>query len=842
MVSSIKLPILKKGKYILWTMKMEQYLAYIDYALWEVILNGNGKVHMTKDEASNEVEVPLVTTQQILARTIERKAKSTMLMAIPDKHLARFHGMKDAKTLWAAIKTRFSGNAESKKMQKIGHFDMDYKTARNPGNRDAGNAGYKGKDNGKRPAREEDEKALVVQDGLGYDSQFNEKQVLDVKEEEVTKTVFDNRSSDEENSLANDRFKKGEGFHVVPPPLIGNYMPPKPDLSFSGLDDSIFKFKISETGHPQQALKNKGIVGSGCSRHMTGNKAYLADYKEINDGGFVAFGLSRDKITCKEGKAAQSHLVLVTKPHNKTPYELLNGRSPSLDFMRSFGCPVTILNTLDPLSKFKGKADVEFLVGYSVTRKAFRVFNTKTRKVKENLNVRNQTDKNAGPQNTNGNASTQYIVDVGKEVSDQYHIMLPLWSFISSTYKSSDDKAENDKPKNDIGSKTVVELVNTEDQAYIDELDRLRVKKRRLVMHNPVNAASTSGTFSAGGPSSLHPNTFIPDDPLLHVDQDDSQIPNLEDTAELRSTGIFTIASDDDLDTFTSLVQSVGAAADFNNMESSTIVNPIPIHRMKPKKVAQALDDESWVAIMQDELLNKKDKRGIVVRNKARLVAQGLRQKEGINYDEVFAHVARIEAIRIFLAFASFMGFIIYQMDVKSAFLYGTIEEEVMGIEGELYTRLCLSRRTRMLSCSAGVKQGEEGIFISQDKYVAEILKKFDFSSVRIASTPIETQKPLVKDEEAAAVDVYLYRSMIGSLMYLIASRPDIMFIVCACSRFQVAPKLSHLYAVKRIFRYLKGQLKLGLWYPRGSLFDVEAYSDSDYTGANLDKKSTTGG
>ncbi|GKE75938.1 hypothetical protein Tco_1542058, partial [Tanacetum coccineum] len=127
------------------------------------------------------------------------------------------------------------------------------------------------------------------------------------------------------------------------------------------------------------------------------------------------------------------------------------------------------------------------------------------------------------------------------------------------------------------------------------------------------------------------------------------------------------------------------------------------------------------------------------------------------------------------------------------------------------------------------------------DKYVAEILKKFDFANVKTASTPIETQKPLVKDEEASNVDVHLYRSMIGSLMYLTASRPDIMFTVCACSRFQVTPKSSHLSVVKRIFRYLKVKPKLGLWYPRVSSFDLESYSDSDYAGANLDRKSTTG-
>ncbi|GKD65942.1 putative ribonuclease H-like domain-containing protein, partial [Tanacetum coccineum] len=140
------------------------------------------------------------------------------------------------------------------------------------------------------------------------------------------------------------------------------------------------------------------------------------------------------------------------------------------------------------------------------------------------------------------------------------------------------------------------------------------------------------------------------------------------------------------------------------------------------------------------------------------------------------------------------------------------------------------------------VKLKEDGIFISQDKYVGEILKNFSFSSIRTTSTPMETNKALTKDEDGEDVDVHLYRSMIGSLMYLTSSRPDIMFSVCACSRFQVQPKFSHLNAVKRIFRYLKGQPKLGLWYPKDSPLILEAFSDSDYAGTSLDKKSTTGG
>ncbi|GKE36119.1 putative ribonuclease H-like domain-containing protein, partial [Tanacetum coccineum] len=308
--------------------------------------------------------------------------------------------------------------------------------------------------------------------------------------------------------------------------------------------------------------------------------------------------------------------------------------------------------------------------------------------------------------------------------------------------------------------------------------------------------------------------------------------------------------------------EDVEEEVDMNNVISSYLV-PDPsftkFHKDHPK----------------DQVFrNKKDERGILVKNKARLVAQGHTQEEGIDYDEVFAPVARIEAIRLFLAYASLKDFVVYQMDMKSAFLYGKIKEElyvyqppgfedphfpnkVYKVEKTLYglhQALRAWHKDDILlvqvyvndiifgSTKKQVKQKSDGIFISQDKYMAEILKKFDFASVKTASTPMEINKALVKDEEAEDVDVHLYRSMIGSLMYLTASRPDIMFAVCACVRFQVTPKTSHFNAVKRIFRYLKGQPKLSLWYPRDSPFDLKAFSDSDYARASLDRKSTTGG
>ncbi|GJZ30194.1 putative ribonuclease H-like domain-containing protein [Tanacetum coccineum] len=219
---------------------------------------------------------------------------------------------------------------------------------------------------------------------------------------------------------------------------------------------------------------------------------------------------------------------------------------------------------------------------------------------------------------------------------------------------------------------------------------------------------------------------------------------------------------------------------------------------------------------------NKKDERGIVIRNKARLVAQGYTQEEGIDYDEVFAPVARIEAIRLFLAYASFKDFVVYQMDVKSAFLYGKIEEEVyvcqpLGfedpefpdkvykVEKALYGLHQAPRACDILLVQVYV---DDIIFGSTKKELCTDFEKLMHKKFQRASTPMETSKPLLNDAEAEDVDVHLYRSMIGSLI---------------------------------IFRYLKGQPKLGLWYPKNSPFDLEAYTDSDYAGESLDRKSTTG-
>nr|GEV32645.1 hypothetical protein [Tanacetum cinerariifolium] len=253
----------------------------------------------------------------------------------------------------------------------------------------------------------------------------------------------------------------------------------------------------------------------------------------------------------------------------------------------------------------------------------------------------------------------------------------------------------------------------------------------------------------------------------------------------------------------------------------------------KPSSVAKALEDPDWVAAMQEEmqqfyhqqvwklvplsagkiaigtkwiLKNKRDARGIVVRNKVILVAQGHQQEEGIDYDEVFALVARIEAIRLFLAFASYMGFMVYQMDVKSTFLYG---------RGTIDKTLFLKKDSRHI--------------ILVQVYVGDII----FGS---------TNKAWCHEFEVLMKGEFKMSDM-GELTFFLGLQvkqlPDGIFI--SQDKHQVTPMTSHLNAVKKIFKYLKGQPNLDLWYPRDSPFQLEAYSDSDYAGSHGDRKSTTG-
>nr|GEZ44224.1 hypothetical protein [Tanacetum cinerariifolium] len=264
---------------------------------------------------------------------------------------------------------------------------------------------------------------------------------------------------------------------------------------------------------------------------------------------------------------------------------------------------------------------------------------------------------------------------------------------------------------------------------------------------------------------------------------------------------------------------------------------------------------------------NKKDESSLVIRNKARLVAVGYSQQEGIDYNETFAPVARIEAIRLFLVYDAHKDFTVFQMDVKTVLLNGILKEEVyvgqpLGFVSKQYPdhvyaldkafyglkqapRAWYEVLSHFLIDSGfqkglQVNQFSSGIFINQSNYILDILKRFGMKNCDIVSTPMVEQAKLKLDLVGKPVDHTDYQSMIGSLMYVTSSRPDIMFATCMCARYQANPNEHQVSPVKRIFRYLKGTINLGLWYSKDSGFDLTAYSDADHAVCHLDQKSTS--
>ncbi|GJT68076.1 retrovirus-related pol polyprotein from transposon TNT 1-94 [Tanacetum coccineum] len=342
--------------------------------------------------------------------------------------------------------------------------------------------------------------------------------------------------------------------------------------------------------------------------------------------------------------------------------------------------------------------------------------------------------------------------------------------------------------------------------------------------------------------------------------------------------------------------------------EKSSLITILTV--VEPKTYKDALTQSCWIEAMQEGLNEfeslevwelvprldkvmvitlkwiykvKLDELGGILKNKARLVTHGYRQKEGIDFEESFALVARLEAIRIFLAFAAHMNMVVYQMDVKTAFLNGNLREEVYvsqpdgfvdpdnpnhvyKLKKALYGLKQAPRAWYdMLSSfmisqdfSKGLvdptmfirKEGKElflifqnprGIFINQSKYALKSLKKYGFDSCDLVDTPMVEKSKLDEDKEGKAVDPSHYRGMIGTLLYLTTSRPDLQFAICMCARYQARPTEKHLNAVKRIFRYLKGTVNRGLWYPKDSSIALTAFADADHAGCQDTRRSTSG-
>ncbi|GJW20790.1 retrovirus-related pol polyprotein from transposon TNT 1-94 [Tanacetum coccineum] len=276
----------------------------------------------------------------------------------------------------------------------------------------------------------------------------------------------------------------------------------------------------------------------------------------------------------------------------------------------------------------------------------------------------------------------------------------------------------------------------------------------------------------------------------------------------------------------------------------------LTMSRTEPKNIKEAMDDSAWIESIQEELhqFDRLDE-NTVIRNKSHLVAKGYAQKEGIYFEESFAPVARLEAVRLFITYVAHKSFTVYQMDVKTTFLYGPLKEEVYVNQPDGFVDPYHPDKVyRLKKALYGFKQAPKNdhnpivcIFINQAKYAQEILKKHGMTSYDSIGTPMPT-KHLDADLSGTPVDQTKYRSMVGALMYLTTSRPDIVHATCYCARYQAKPTKKHLTAVKRIFQYLKDSINMGLWYPKDTDFELTAILDLDHTGCLDSRKSTSGG
>ncbi|WJX40607.1 hypothetical protein P8452_28061 [Trifolium repens] len=537
--------------------------------------------------------------------------------------------------------------------------------------------------------------------------------------------------------------------------------------------------------------------------------------------------------------------VTLRKGTSTTLYEIWKGRKPTVKHFHVFGSKCYILADRGQRRKMDPKSDEGIFLGYSLTSRAYRVFNNRTRTMMESINV---------------------VID---DCSDNVPDVDP--DVDTSHLQPEDSEVVEIPEKTD----------QQEDVTPVNKGPSVRVQKN-------------------------HPKELIIGSP------------------------------------------ESGAMTRF-------VSNACFVSKEEPKNVKEALTDEFWIEAMQEELnqfkrnevwdlvprpegvniigtkwvyRNKSDESGVVTRNKARLVAQGYSQIEGVDFDETFAPVARHESIRLLLGVACILKFKLFQMDVKSAFLNGYLNEEVYveqpkgfvdpnypdhvyRLKKALYglkqaPRAWYERLTKFLVqqgyrkgetdktlfvreekgkfmiaqiyvddivfggmsdpmvkmfvnqmqsefemshvgeltyfLGLQVKQMEDTIFISQSKYVKNIVKKFGMENTNHKRTPATTHLKLSKDEHGVSVDQSLYRSMIGSLLYLTASRPDISFVVGVCARYQAEPKMSHLNQVKRILKYVSGTSDYGILYSHGEDTRLLGYCDADWAGSADDRKSTSGG
>nr|GEX40923.1 hypothetical protein [Tanacetum cinerariifolium] len=529
------------------------------------------------------------------------------------------------------------------------------------------------------------------------------------------------------------------------------------------------------------------IIDSGCSKHMTGNRALLTNFVE-KFLGTVRFGNNDFAVIAGYGDVVIGSMM-IKKVYYKTQVNLqLQVQRVRTDNVTEFKNKTLAKFFDEDVRNLKAKGDIGVFVGYSKESAAFRIYNKQTRKI-HSVNVifdeilemaSKQFSLEPGLSNLNemeksSNPSVSQVSEASrKDLEDLFHNFCDDYFDSSKIMKSSTTNVETS--------------ISEEVLHKVSESFQGESSSSSLNDDVQQKDAHFDASTSFHDPSNVH--TFY--QPYPH------------EKKWTKGHTLHKIIGDPK-----SSVHTIGQLA--NSCLFSCLLSSI-----EPVNVAEALKDADW---------NKKDESSLVIRNKARIVAVGYSQQEGIDYDETFAPVARIEAIRLFLAYFAHKDFTVYQMDVKTSFLNGILKEEVcvgqpLGFVSKQYPDHVYALDKALY----GLKQGPQA-------WRNEILSRASIP------TPMVEQAKLKLDIVRKPVDHTDYRSMIGLLMYVNSSRPDIMFSTCMCARYQANPNEHHVSAVKRIFRYLKGTINLGLWYLKDSGFDLTAYLDADHAGYHLDRK-----
>ncbi|GJW16920.1 retrovirus-related pol polyprotein from transposon TNT 1-94 [Tanacetum coccineum] len=476
-----------------------------------------------------------------------------------------------------------------------------------------------------------------------------------------------------------------------------------------------------------------------------------------------------------------------------------------------------LTNDSENLGKLQLKADIGIFIGYAPIKKAFRIYNRRTRRIIEKIHV-----------------DFDELTVMAFEHSSSGPVLHEMTlATISSRL------VPNPPPSTPF----IPPLRTPKVIAPIDEVVAL------VPALSTGSPSSTTVDQDAPSPSNSQ-TTLETQSPILHhvVEEDNHDL----DVAHVNNDPFFgiTIPENDSKASSSDVIPTVvqTAAPNSEHVTKWTKDHPLDNIIVEPKNYKDALTQACWIEAMQEELHEfdrlevwelvlrpnkvmiitlkwiykvKLDEMGGILKNKARLVARGYRQEKGIDFEESFALVARLDVIRIFLVYAAHMNIIVYQMDVKTA--------------------LCVKKFMSANRTGLQISQSPRGIFLNQSKYALESLKKYGMESSDPVDTPMVEKSKLDEDPQGKAVYPTHYRRMVGTLMYLTASRPDLTFAVCMCARYQEKPTKKHLHAVKRIFKYLRGTVNRGLWYPKDSSIALTAYADADHAGCQDTRRSTSG-